>query len=268
MPEWTEKRILILGMTYPSYSQKYTENVCTGGVDAETGRLVRIHPVPRRYMDPKHHFKAFQWISARVSQHPTDPRPESLRIDPASIEVGGEIPAKEASERRRWLDRSPSFVSSVRELKERQHDDKTSLGILRPAAIHSVRVVPRSKAEREEWFKKEEEVLAQENLFGEKPKPLDFPALKFLIAWTCADAQCPAKHEMSLLEWGAHELARKYRNPREREEKVLEALRRRLTGEYEPYLFLGSFRGRLYNFGLMGMYTPRKTSQTELSFGD
>ena len=50
MPQWVHKKLLILGMTYPAYSQKYTENVCTGGVDAETGRLVRIHPVPRRYL--------------------------------------------------------------------------------------------------------------------------------------------------------------------------------------------------------------------------
>lgn len=267
MPQWGTKRILVLGMTYPSYSRTYTENVCTGGIDAETCELVRIHPVPRRYLDPQSQFKTFQWIEARVAKHPRDPRPESLRIDPHSIELGDVIPSSNPGERRRWLDDSPHQVASVKELKERQKRDGTSLGILRPKSIEEPCIRRRSQRERREWKEKEKEVLAQENLFGERFKPLDFPELKFIFSWTCDSSHCTKPHSMSLHEWGLHELARKYDNPDEREEKVLQAMRRRLNGNYDHYLFLGSFRTKQFNFGLMGMYSARRISQTSL-FGD
>lgn len=263
MPDWKWKRILILGMTYPAYSSSYTENVCTGGVDAETKKLVRIHPVPLRYLDPDHQFRTFQWIEARVTRHPSDPRPESLRIDPSSIRLGESIPATEPMERRRWLDHSPHVVSSVRELKDRQKADGTSLGIVIPRSLGEPTLAQRSERERTEWEEKERQVLSQTNLFGEKPKPIDFPEMKFRVTWDCEPADCPG-HTMNLSEWGLHQLARKYRDPSEREAKVLKAMEKRLHPNKLVYLFLGSFRGVQYNFGLMGAWSTKQDFQTVL----
>jgi hypothetical protein len=43
---WAKKKFLIWGKTYPEFSKTYYETVCTGAVDADTGRLVRINFSP------------------------------------------------------------------------------------------------------------------------------------------------------------------------------------------------------------------------------
>ena len=48
---WQEKDILITIKTYPEYSSKYTETVCTCGILAETGQMIRIYPIRFRYLD-------------------------------------------------------------------------------------------------------------------------------------------------------------------------------------------------------------------------
>ena len=67
MDRWKEKRILVLGMTYPAYSYKYVENVCTGGIDERTKKMVRIHPVPLRYLKEGHRPKASSGSARRFS---------------------------------------------------------------------------------------------------------------------------------------------------------------------------------------------------------
>src|SRR5690606_619887 len=148
--DWQTKTILILGTTYPSYSRSYTETVCTGGIDRESGELIRIYPVPHRYLEPEHRFKAFQWITARVKRHPSDPRPESYKVDPKSIELGEVIPSANDAARTKLLLDSPSLVSSVAELKARQQRSGTSLGILRPQSIHPPKLARRTKREKKE----------------------------------------------------------------------------------------------------------------------
>jgi hypothetical protein len=264
MSHWEEKRILILGMTYPHYSNSHVENVCTGGIEEGTFRMVRIHPIPMRYLEPEHHFKAFQWIRARVMKHPSDPRPESLRVDPRSIQVEDVIPYNDYEQRRAILEKSPNVVRSVEELHVRNKLDGTSLGILRPKAIQNPKVLRRTGKERLEWLEKERTLLSQENLFGERMKPLDFPELKFMVPWTCDDPSCDG-HDMSLLEWGVHELGRKYRGQPDGEAKIVAAMHKRLDcSTKDVFLFLGNFRTVLYNFGLMGSWSAPARIQGSL----
>lgn len=267
MDSWTEKRILILGMTYPSYSNKYVENVCTGGLEEGTSKMVRIHPVPARYLDPEHRFKKFQWIKARVMKHPGDPRPESLRVDPQSIEPQEKIPSEDVEGRRRLIEASPHLAKSVEELKDRWDHDRTSLGAIRPREILGVRLVPRSGSERQEWLAKEKALLSQETLpFERAPKPLDFPEVEFRVSWKCDDGRC-ATHDMSLAEWGLHELYRKLAGDPLRNDKVKEEMRKRLDLKTrDVFLFLGNFRGTMWNFGLMDSFSPGKQRQTTMGW--
>ena len=48
---WEEKNILITVKTYPEYSAKYTETVCTCGILADTRQMIRIYPIKFRYLD-------------------------------------------------------------------------------------------------------------------------------------------------------------------------------------------------------------------------
>jgi hypothetical protein len=264
MDRWQTKRILILGTTYPSYSKKYTETVCTGGLEDETFRMVRLHPVPYRYLDEGKSFHAFQWIRVNVRQHPNDPRPESLGIDPDSIVLEEQVPPGQDDVRRGYLERSPHFVKSVEELKDRQKATSTSLGIVKPARISGCRVQRKSPNEREEWVEKEKEILAQGRLFGDEAKALDFPEAEFRVQWECDDPRCQG-HDMGILQWGLHELYRKLARDPERDDKVVKKMESQLNQKKKDvFLFLGSFRDHMYNFGLMDSYSAPKVVQGRL----
>jgi len=242
-------------MTYPHYSEKYTENVCTGGLLEGSSRMVRIHPVPARYLEPAHRFKSYQWITCSMRKHEHDPRPESLRIDPDTIEVGAEIPATNAAERRRLIALSPHMCRSVEELHDRWDKYRVSLGIVKPKVILGSRLIQRPDTERDEWKAKEQELLSQTTMkFLRPPKPIDFPEVKFAIKWACDDDRCRG-HEMGLEQWGIHELYRKLRTDPQREKKTLEAINKRIDADKKDvFFFLGNFRGTMWNFGLMDTF--------------
>lgn len=61
---WKKRRLLIRGTTYPEFSKTYNETVCTGALDGDTGKLVRIYPITLRQM--KEPFSAYQWIEGEV----------------------------------------------------------------------------------------------------------------------------------------------------------------------------------------------------------
>jgi hypothetical protein len=227
MDDWKVKRILIIGTTYPSYSRKYIETVCTGGILEDTFEMVRLHPIPHRYLEQGHQFKSFQFIKAKITKHQSDPRPESYRIDPNSIELQDEIPARKHSVRREYLEKSPHFCRSVEELLERQATENISLGIVKPKRIQDYKIILRPESEKMEWEEKEREILSQQNLFGENPKPIAFPEAQFFVFWECDDERCTG-HKMSLHQWGIHELYRKLRQDRFRDQKVLDAMRKQL----------------------------------------
>lgn len=266
MDEWIEKKILILGTTYPSYSKKYVENVCTGGLEAHTNRMVRIHPVPLRYLEKEHKFKKFQWVTLRAAQHPSDPRPESLRIDPNSIQLGSTIPASRTDERRIPIESSPHVIRSVEALKERWEKDQTSMGIIQPLKITGVQISKRSEQERTDWYTQEKALLSQKTFeFERPPKPLDFPEVKFDVSWICNDERCKG-HTMGIMQWGLHELFRKLKNDVNGRKKVLDSIMSELDLEKrDVFFFLGNFRGKMFNFGLMDSYSPKKRTPAKKS---
>ncbi|HEV7395178.1 MAG TPA: hypothetical protein VGN86_01605 [Pyrinomonadaceae bacterium] len=225
--------------------------------------MMRLHPVPMRYMDTEHRFHAFQRITARVQKHDTDPRPESYRIDPNSIQVGEIITNHNL--RRSYIENSPHLIQSVEALKDKQHVDGTSLGIVSPKDILDCWIEKRPASEKVEWEANEKIRMAQQNLFGEKVKPLDFPEVKFMVQWTCDDQSCQG-HSMGLLQWGINELYRKYKADPDCDEKVIEAMQKRLNQwERDVFMFLGNFRGIQYNFGLMDTYSAPAKIETSPS---
>src|SRR5580704_7499912 len=96
---WTRKKLLIWGTTYPEFSKAYYETVCTGALDAATGKLIRIYPITLRYQNEP--FRLYDWIEADVIQNARDFRLESHKINQASIQVVGHIDTKNE-----WAERS------------------------------------------------------------------------------------------------------------------------------------------------------------------
>ena len=196
-------KLLIIGKTYPNHSVKYRETACTGAMRYDTFEMLRIYPIPYRYLEGSDALKPYQVITADIQRDLSDPRPESHKIRFNSIQYERRLGRAEA---RQHVERSPHMCRSVEELRERSRTENISLGIVRPREIVDVRLEPRSETERENWAQKEFEVTQQLLLFGEPSKPLDFPEAKFFVSWRCDDARCTKPHEMSLHQWGIHEL--------------------------------------------------------------
>jgi len=85
---WEEKEFLICVKTYPEYSSKYIETVCTAAVLKDTGQLIRLYPLAYRYLIGERQFHKYQWVKAKIEKNPKDYRPESYRIQPSTIRVG------------------------------------------------------------------------------------------------------------------------------------------------------------------------------------
>lgn len=254
---WETKRLLILGTTYPAYSTKYTELVCTGAIEEDTKRMVRVHPVPKRYLDEDQAFKNFQRVEARVQPNRDDGRPESVRIDFRSLKPLDELSAKDHEARRSYIEQSPSLLRSVEELQDENKRTGLSLGAIVPKTIDDVTLRKRTPAERAQWFATEKRFMDQKTLpLIRAPKRIDFPEVEFQISWTCNDVRCRG-HQSGLKSWGIHQLYRKLRHDPKRDEKTKAQLLRAFDlRERDVFFFLGTFHNHRTTFGLMDAYTP------------
>lgn len=73
------KEILICVKTYPEYSAKYTETVCTAGILKESRKIIRLYPVMYRYLTGNQRFRKYQWITAQIEKSAQDDRLEKLQ---------------------------------------------------------------------------------------------------------------------------------------------------------------------------------------------
>lgn len=269
---WRRARIAILGMTHPHYSLSYGENACTGGIQEETKKLVRIYPIPHQFLSIESRPHAFQWLRVDYSRSSADPRPESIHINPASIRSEDGIPSKDVDKRRLLLETCDGHFRSVEELKDAQKRFQTSLGIIVPKEIISIKFDKRDEQERKDWKKREKQVLSQETLLGigTKMRPISFPDTRFMITFLCDDSRCRS-HQMGLEDWGIQLLWLKLKGDADRVNKTRSEIERRLdTSRRDLYFYLGNFRDKPWNFGLMGVGSLRKQiqkKQLSLSLG-
>lgn len=252
--------LVVVGKVYPAYSKTHDEVVCTGGIRRDTQELVRLHPIPFRSLDGQHRFSNWQWVRLKMGPDRFDTRPGSFRVVPQSIEVGEVVRSHDG--RRDLVECCKQQFDSLLDLRTRNAQDRTSLGIVRPVEV--IRAVTRLKSdeEREEWLARERAVMEQGRLFGDTPKKIDFPEMEFSVEWRCAEINCPA-HTMGLRQWGIHELYRRLKDdgatPREASGKIEARLRTELDLERRDlYFFLGNHRSHQTTFGLMDVLSLPK----------
>ena len=90
MPLIRTERILILAKTYPSPSAQYIETSCVAGI-TERGEMRRLYPIPFRLIEDQQQFRKWQWVEMRVEKATHDHRPESHRVDIASMSCGVQL---------------------------------------------------------------------------------------------------------------------------------------------------------------------------------
>lgn len=260
---WERRRLLVWGKTYPEFSKTYYETVCTGAVDEETGRLVRIYPVTLRYM--KEPFRAYDRIEAEVERNTSDFRPESYRIRQDTIKIVGHLDHSKAgwAERSKWVLRPSNVFASVEALQAAEARDHTSLGLVRPRVINKIYMEYKPQEERQEWEEQRAKALAQKDLFVDaesETKDLAFCPVRYRAKFVCDDPSCATEHNLSILDWGLYVLNYNQfatRGAQTAEQKVVEKIQQLMDPtKRDPYLYLGNTKAHSHSFTIVGLFHP------------
>lgn len=267
--KWERRKILIWGKTRPELSARYRETVCTGGVFADTKRLVRLYPIPLRYMDDEKVFKKYQWIEASVTRSLSDPRPESYKISAEDITVLETIPTVSGNwdNRAEWIMQPQNIFQSVEALQAQQATDSTSLGLVKPSKILGVFAHSTNNEERDDFWKRYLDSLQQmkipfENVEHHDVKPLSPAEFKFKIKFKCNDEKCKREHTFSVLDW---EIDALYFNCRKRgdavdvaKNKVIDKLNEICSDDKDAYFYLGNIYNHPQEFTIVGLWYPKR----------
>lgn len=276
--DWERRKILIWGKTRPEISQKYRETVCTGGVFENTKKLVRLYPIPLRFLGDKTKFKKYQWIEADVKKSTQDVRPESYKIRIDTLRLLDVIKTKPGdwTDREKWIINDENIFTSVEDIIEQQSKNKTSLGLIKPKSVVDVRAEKFNPKDRDDFWEKCQKAIRQIELdfdegISEKP-PLVPPDYRFKIHFTCNDDRCESLHKFTVLDWEVDALYYRQRKegdpPQDASQKVVEKLKNVVCSEDKDlYFFLGNFTSHQHIFSIVGLWYPKKrktTGQMEL----
>lgn len=175
--------VLVTVKASPQPSSSYGDTVCVAGILMEDQpRWIRLYPVPFRYLDGPKQFDKYAPISVELHEATQDRRPESAKINVASIRVGKVI--KPWQGRSPWVE--PLVTSTMCDLVAgtRENLNATSLGAIRPADVDSDLTFkvhpPWSAAQAANLLAAE----SQGELFGQRGPALKPPRLKAILHLT------------------------------------------------------------------------------------
>lgn len=131
--DFITKKILILVKTYPSISKKYTELVCTAGMDEE-GNWFRLYPIPFRKLNDEQQYPKYRWIEARIYKSNEDPRIESYKVDFARIKLLEQIEASDWG-RKSNIVLKQKVHNDLSKLIEESNSTNMSLAVFKPSKI-------------------------------------------------------------------------------------------------------------------------------------
>jgi hypothetical protein len=274
MALFERKRILIWGKTRPELSKSYRETVCTGGILADTRRLIRLYPIPLRFLSDESVFSKYQWIEADISKNDKDTRPESYRIRTDNIDICEKVPTDDDWRlRAEWVMNPENLHASVEALQAAQQRDRTSLSIIKPKEFVNfmAEIVPED--DRAEYWHRYEQIMAQQEFeFEPDPdpvKPLPPPEYHFRIHFRCDDPNCKGIHKFGVFDWEVDALYSRCRRGGDSQEqardKVLDKLRESCGEDKDTHLFLGNIFSHQHNFTIVGLWFPKKRAHKQLA---
>lgn len=204
----------ILIKAQPHRSSKYFETVCCAGVGRDrTWR--RQYPVPFRILSETQQFKRWNWIRYKFTRSKDDPRAESQKVVPETLEVVGTL---KKSGRASFLD--PLVRASFADADSKRE----SLTLIRPQTF-ALEAFAKSPEEIEQETLKHRELANQLSMFDATAKPLAPCSMRFVAKWRDQDGKERA-HECD--DWETSAAFNRF----EREYGAAEALKA-LKGKYE-----------------------------------
>lgn len=255
------ERVLILVKATPQPSRQYGDTVCVAGVDinGDTARWVRLYPVPFRYMEGERQFSKYDVVSVRTRDAAGDKRPESRKIDAATIEIVQHIDGWHR--RTSWVEplTGPSMCEML--AATRADINARSLGAIRPAEAIRLEFTPHPGWTAGELHRFEE-YRRQGDLFNETPPQLlDAPRWIVHLVYRCQDPACD-QHRQRIIDWELTALQARYR--RRGEDELKAAVTRNFleipfAADRSPMIFVGNQEDvrRRSAFTVLGLYYPK-----------
>jgi hypothetical protein len=250
--------------TYPEYSAKYTETVCTAGILKDTRQLIRLYPIIYRYLEGDKRFGKYQWITAKIEKNPSDRRPESFKVELDSIRLGARITASDNwKERKRWVLNQKHIFPSLEALLEAQEAQGTSLGLIRVKKMINFEIVRKSNIEIKEAESKKDMIMKQLHFFEAK-KNLELIPFRFTLRFLCNDLKCKSPHNVSILDWEFGELYRRVKTNQDWKNFIRRKVDQLLSPGRDTYLFMGNMSGHPTSFSVLGFFWPKRELQGRL----
>jgi len=259
------KKILIVAKTYPTRSKKYTELVCTAGVDEE-GNWYRIYPIPTKTLKDYEGLKKYTWIDAEITKDKSDPRPESYKINISNLKLLNTIEPKDNWRYRKDVLLKSKVYRSLAEIISLAKDtNELSLCLFKPTKFLHIRFENKEIKEFSEQEKKEFK-NANVSLFEHSSScEVEFdmmPQLPYSIKMVFEDAE-GKESKMNILDWEISQLywnISRSNNEKETKSKIKSKLESLM--ERDLYLCLGTMKqmhGWTSNpFTIIGLFYPPK----------
>jgi hypothetical protein len=271
------KKILIVAKTYPTKSKKYTELVCTAGID-EDGKWYRIYPIPTKTLKEYEGLKKYTWIDAEILKDKSDPRPESYKINISTIRLLDTISTdKEWQYRKDIVFKSKIYTNMDEIIDLANKANSLSLSLFKPHKFLHVYFESKD-VEKFTDIEVREYKNANLNLFEHNSScAVEFnamPSLPYDIKLVFEDERSK-ESKMNILDWEINQLYWNLKNKKYNDAEIKKGIRDKLfwmISKQDLYLYLGTMKqmhGWTSNpFTIIGLfYPPRDKSYTSPLFG-
>ena len=220
----TERDVLVLAKTIAADAFP-VERPGVIGVDRESGRLERLTPFPWKNTDTEPPILRWSWIHVRTSPADRDPRPESRNVT-GEVTATAYIDPKDGW-RLRWPFVRAHLRGSLESLQQLARDGATTAGFIRAKTDADVLQLP------------------------------------LRLRFHCDSDDCTEAHELPVLDWELHEMAR---TTRERygaqwATRFRETWGRALFERYDVHILLSAYAQAPTRFYVAGLFYPPRAPE-------
>ena len=259
---WETVTVLITVKAYPVIGQKTGESVCVAGarLDGPRPEWIRLFPVPFRELPAGRQFRKYAIVQVRAQRGKgSDRRPESLRPDLGSLQVGPVI-STERDWRARWsLIGSLAGEVTTCQLAEAARDAgqaAPSLGLVRPVEVLDVEARGNPDYQSSTGVAEIPDV----DLFGTERRPLEATPFILKYRYRCADCRPGRMHTQTIIDWEAGQLSRRLlregRSPGEAMEEARTKFLEIADGKKDAHFYVGNQHMHPASFLVLGVFWP------------
>lgn len=254
---WETKQVLVTVKTYPNPSKKYGETVCVAGIELANNKWIRLYPIPFRDLESVKRFEKYDIIEVKAAKSKRDSRPESFKVNFASIKIVDKCGTKDNWKKRKEVV-LPTVSSSFCEIYEQSKNNIKSLGVFKPKDIGFIWKKARNKniIERKSCY-------AQLPLFSKAKEVIEAIPYEFKYSFFCKDVRDCKGHVLPIIDWELIQSYRSWRRKYKGEDELFAKIKEKwldgmFSDERDTYVFVGNWQQFRGKFMILGVFYPPK----------